>query len=128
MNPAERATRVMALFDLGLGTAALAAPEKTLRALGHAEPSADAAALMRRCGPIWLTFAAAHALAARRGRSRDWWALAWLRATELATDAVWARSAGFADRPDARVMLTLAGGGNLALSVLFARQSRIAAA
>jgi hypothetical protein len=128
MNLAERTTRVMALFDLGLGTAALAAPERTLRALGHAEPSADAAALMRRCGPIWLTFAAAHAVAARSGRSRDWWALAWLRATELATDAVWARSSGFAERPGARAMLRLAGGGNLALSVLFARQSRITAA
>ena len=46
----------------------------------------------RRCGPIWLTFAAAHAVAARRNRPEDWWALAWLRGTELATDVVWSRS------------------------------------
>lgn len=128
MTLAERTTRAMAIFDLGLGTAALAAPELTLRALGHRRPSPDATALLRRCGPIWLTFAAAHAVAAHRGQSRDWWALAWLRATEIATDAVWARSPGFSDRPDARVVLRLAGAANLGMSVFFARQSRIATA
>ncbi len=37
--------------------------------LGHDEPSPDAAHLFRRCGPIWLTFAAAHAMAARARRA-----------------------------------------------------------
>ena len=73
-------------FDLALGTGTLLAPDATLRALGHDEPSPDARHLFRRCGPIWLTFAAAHAVAARRNRPEDWWALAWLRGTELATD------------------------------------------
>jgi hypothetical protein len=123
MTLAERTTRLMALFDLGLGTAALTAPAATLSALGHATPSPDAVALMRRCGPIWLTFAAAHGVAARRGESRDWWALAWLRATEIATDPLWSCSAAFAPRPEARAMLRLAGAGNLAMTVLFARRS-----
>src|SRR5215208_7134192 len=87
--------RFMIGFDLALGSATLLAPEATLGVLGHDRPSEETAALFRRCGPIWLTFAAAHALAARRGRKRDWWALAWLRGTELATDAVWARSPAF---------------------------------
>ena len=82
--------RNMIAFDLVLGSAAIAAPRATLRVLGHDEPSPDAAHLFRRCGPIWLTFAAAHAVAERRGAPRDWWALAWLRGTEIATDALWA--------------------------------------
>ncbi len=91
--------RNMIAFDLVLGSAAIAAPEATLRVLGHDEPSPDAAHLFRRCGPIWLTFAAAHALAAARGERRDWWALAWLRGTEIATDALWS---GVARREPAR--------------------------
>ena len=46
--------------------------------LGHERP-AGRRALFRRCGPIWLTFAAAHVVADRRGEPQDWWALAWLR-------------------------------------------------
>ncbi|HVY97372.1 MAG TPA: hypothetical protein VHA54_10480, partial [Solirubrobacterales bacterium] len=76
--------RNMIAFDLLLGSAAIAAPAATLRVLGHEEPSPDAKHLFRRCGPIWLTFAAAHAAAERRGEPRDWWALAWLRGTEIA--------------------------------------------
>ena len=71
--------RFMVGFDLALGSGALLAPDQTLLALGHAEPSPDARWLFRRCGPIWLTFAAAHAVADRRGEPQDWWALAWLR-------------------------------------------------
>jgi hypothetical protein len=82
----------MIAFDLALGTGALLAPDATLRALGHAPPSEDARHLFRRCGPIWLTFAAAHAVAAIRDRPEDWHALAWLRGTEIATDIVWSRS------------------------------------
>lgn len=123
MTAAERITRLMALFDLALGSAAIAAPAATMRALGHAQPSPDAQELMRRCGPIWLTFAAAHTVAARRGQPRDWWALAWLRATEIATDPLWSRSAAFAPRRGARATLRLAGVGNLAMTVLFARQA-----
>ena len=105
-------------FDLALGTGTLLAPDATLRALGHDEPSPDARHLFRRCGPIWLTFAAAQAVAARRNRPEDWWALAWLRGTELATDIVWSRSDSFR-RPGARSGLRLAGAFNLAMAVGF---------
>ena len=74
--------------------------------------------LFRRCGPIWLTFAAAHAVAARRNRPEDWWALAWLRGTEVATDIVWSRSDSFR-RPGARSGLRLAGAFNMATAVGF---------
>lgn len=110
-------------FDVVLGTAAVLAPGTTLRALGHRRSSPDAVALLRRCGPIWLTFAAAHATAARRGESRDWWALAWLRSTEIATDALWAGSPGFRSRPDARLALRLAGAANLGMALAFGRRA-----
>jgi hypothetical protein len=115
--------RGMIAFDLGLGTAALAAPDATLRALGHDAPSDDARELFRRNGPVWLTFAVAHAVAAVRGEPRDWWALSWLRATEIATDALWSRSPAIS-RPGARVGLWLAGAGNLAMALGFGRLSR----
>jgi hypothetical protein len=111
--------RNMIAFDLVLGTAAIAAPEATLRVLGHDEPSPDAAHLFRRCGPIWLTFAAAHAMAAKRGAPQDWWALAWLRGTEIATDALWSESPAVS-RPGAKLGLRLAGVANLAMAAGFA--------
>jgi len=107
--------RCMIAFDLALGAGALGAPDATLRALGHAAPSDDARELFRRCGPIWLTFAAAHTVAAARGRPEDWWALAWLRATELMTDVVWSRSPAFKQRRT-RAMLVGAGVSNLAMA------------
>ena len=110
--------RFMAGFDVALGTGALLAPDQTLRVLGHFEPSDDARELFRRCGPIWLTFAAAHLFAAARDEPRDWWALAWLRGTEIATDVVWSRSLGFR-RPGARAGLWYAGASNLAMAVGF---------
>jgi hypothetical protein len=120
----RRANRGMIAFDLALGTATLLAPRPTLRAFfGHAEPSADAEHLFRRCAPIWLTFAAAHATAELRGRPQDWWALAWLRATEVATDAVWSRSPAFR-RPGAQEALRAAGVVNLALALGFAWRAR----
>ena len=112
--------RGMIAFDLALGTAAITAPAQTLRVLGHDTPSKDAEHLFRRCGPIWLTFAASHAVAAARGEPRDWWALAWLRGTEVATDAVLARSPAIS-RPTARAGLVLAGVANLAMAAGFAR-------
>ncbi|HET6571124.1 MAG TPA: hypothetical protein VFG58_06525 [Solirubrobacterales bacterium] len=115
--------RNMIAFDLLLGSAAIAAPEATLRVLGHDEPSPDAAHLFRRCGPIWLTFAAAHAVAERRGEPRDWWALAWLRGTEVATDALWAGSPAVS-RPGAKLGLRLAGVANVAMATGFAWLSR----
>ena len=115
--------RNMVAFDLALGTGALLAPRTTLAALGHDRPSPDAEHLFRRCGPIWLTFAAAHALAERRGSERDWWALAWLRGTEVATDVIWSRSDAFS-RPGARTGLWLAGAANLAMAAGFARLAR----
>jgi hypothetical protein len=115
--------RNMIAFDLVLGTSALAAPAATLRVLGHDEPSPDAVHLFRRCAPIWLTFATAHALAARRGEQRDWWALAWLRGTEIATDALWAGSPAI-NRPGAKLGLRLAGAANLAMAAGFAWLSK----
>jgi hypothetical protein len=110
-------------FDLLLGTATLVAPERTLRALGHEEPSEDAKHMFRRCGPIWLTFAAAHAVAAVRDEPEDWWALAWLRGTEIATDAVWSASPAVS-RPGAKAGLWFAGAYNLAVSLGFGRLAR----
>jgi hypothetical protein len=118
----ERALRLtnrnMIAFDLVLGSAAILAPSATLAALGHDEPSPDAEHLFRRCGPIWLTFAVAHVVADRRGDPQDWWALAWLRGTELATDVLWSRSPAFS-RPGARAGMWLAGAGNLAMTIGF---------
>jgi hypothetical protein len=120
----ERTNRGMIAFDLVLGTSALLAPSHTLRVMGHDEPSPEAAELFRRCAPIWLTFAAAHTVAARRGEGRDWWALAWLRATELATDILWSRSPGFS-RPGSRGLWQWSAGiGNLAMTIGFAAFSR----
>lgn len=123
----ERAVRLtngfMVGFDLALGGAALVAPAATLRALGHDEPSPDARHLFRRCGPVWLTFAAAHAVAARRGSAADWQSLAWLRGTEIATDALWAGSPAVS-RPGAKASLRLAGAANLAMAAAFAWMAR----
>ena len=110
-------------FDLLLGTAAIAAPAATLKVLGHDHPSPDAEHLFRRCGPIWLTFAAAHLVADRRGSRADWQSLAWLRGTEIATDALWAASPAVS-RPGAKAGLRLAGVANLAMAAGFAWLSR----
>src|SRR3954451_3386590 len=118
----KRWNTFMAGFDLVLGSAALLAPRATLRVLGHDKPSDDAEHLFRRCGPIWLTFSAAHAVAAVRGAEQDWWALAWLRGTEIATDAVWSASPALS-RPGARAGLRLAGVTNLLMSAGFARMA-----
>jgi hypothetical protein len=115
--------RGMIAFDLALGSGALLAPDRTLAVLGHESPSEDARELFRRCAPIWLTFAAAHAMAATRGDRRDWWALAWLRGTEIATDALWSRSRAF-KRPGARAGLWLAGAANLGMALGFGRLGR----
>jgi hypothetical protein len=119
----ERANRNMIVFDIALGTGALLAPEATLRVIGHDSPSPDALHLFQRCAPIWLTFAAAHAVAATRGEERDWWAMAWLRGTEIATDAIWAESDAVS-RPGAKAGLRLAGAANLAMAIGFAWLSR----
>ena len=115
--------RNLIAFDLLLGLATILAPAQTLRVLGHEEPSEDAKHLFRRCGPIWLTFAAAHAVAERRGFEEDWWALAWLRGTEIATDALWAQSPAVS-RPGAKTGLRLAGVFNLVVALGFGWLSR----
>ena len=115
--------RNMIAFDLLLGSAAIAAPAATLKLLGHDEPSPDAKHLFRRCGPIWLTFAAAHAVAERRGSAADWQSLAWLRGTEIATDALWASSPAIS-RPGAKTALRLAGVANVAMAAGFAWMAR----
>jgi hypothetical protein len=119
----RQTNRNMMVFDLLLGSAAIAAPEATLRVLGHEPPSPDATHLFRRCGPIWLTFAAAHAVAELRDEPEDWWALAWLRGTEIATDALWAESPAVS-RPGAKLGLRLAGVANLAMAAGFAWLAR----
>ncbi len=115
--------RNMIAFDLVLGSAAVAAPAATLRVLGHDEPSPDATHLFRRCGPIWLTFAAAHLVADRRGSRADWQSLAWLRATEIGTDALWSASPAVS-RPGAKAALRLASASNLAMAAGFAWMAR----
>jgi len=115
--------RNMIVFDLVLGSGAVLAPDATLRVLGHRTPSADARELFRKNGPVWLTFAAAHAVAAARGEPRDWWALAWLRGTEIGTDILWWRSEAFAG-PGARTWQWLAGASNLAMAVGFGTLAR----
>jgi hypothetical protein len=115
--------RNMIAFDLALGSGALLAPDATLRAMGHEQPTVDARELFRRNGPVWLTFAAAHTVAAVRGEPRDWWALAWLRGIEIATDVLWARSPAFT-RPGARAGLRFAGGANLAMAIGFGMLGR----
>ena len=124
---AEQALRLtnrnLIAFDLVLGTAALLAPAQTLRVLGHDEPSEDAKHLFQRCAPIWLTFAAAHAVADRRGFEQDWWAVAWLRGTEIATDALWAESPAVS-RPGAKLGLRLAGLSNVIFAAGFAWLSK----
>jgi hypothetical protein len=115
----RQVNRGMIAFDAILGTATLLAPRQTLWVLGHERVSADGEALFRRCGPIWLTFAAAHAVAERRGRRRDWWALAWLRGTEIATDTVWAATSPGFTRPGARAAMFLAGVANTGMALGF---------
>lgn len=110
------ANRNMVGFDLALGAGALLAPDATLKVLGHDAPSSDARRLFQRCGPIWLTYAAAHLLADRRDGAGDWYGVAWLRATEILTDVVWSASPGFR-RPGAREGLWFAGAFNLALAL-----------
>ena len=111
--------RGMIAFDAVLGTATLVAQRQTLWVLGHEKASADAEALFRRSGPVWLTFAAAHTVAEVRGRRRDWWALAWLRGTEIATDAIWAATSPGFTRPGARVGMFLAGAANTGMALGF---------
>jgi hypothetical protein len=126
MTPTELfrlVNRGMIGFDLALGTGTLLAPSATLRVLGHDRPSEDAKHLFRRCAPIWLTFAAAHAVAAVRDRPEDWWALAWLRGTEIATDAVWSDSPAVT-RPGAKLALRMAGAANLTMTAGFALLAR----
>jgi hypothetical protein len=118
--------RGMIAFDLALGSGALLAPDATLKVLGHERPGTETRELFRRLGPVWLTFAMGHALAAARGEPRDWWALAWLRGTEMATDAVWSRSPAF-ERPGARAALWLAGAFNVSVAVGFGLLARRAA-
>jgi len=115
--------RFMVGFDLALASGTLLAPDRTLRLLGHATPTDDARELFRRNGPIWLTFAAAHAVADRRDRSEDWWALAWLRGIEVGTDVLWSRSPAFRGTRS-RAALWLAGASNLAMALAFRRQAR----
>src|SRR3954454_22908813 len=103
-------------FDLLLGSTSLIAPRSTLRFFGHEEPSPEVIAGLRRLSWIWLTFAAAHANAERRGEAQDWWALAWLRGTEMLADPIWSSSPGWR-RPGSRASLWFSGASNTARSL-----------
>jgi hypothetical protein len=111
--------RGMVAFDIALGTGSLLAPDKVLRIIGHDPPAPEAAELWRRNAPLWLTFAAAHLVAAVRDEPRDWHALAWLRGAEMATDALWATRSPALTRPGARAGLWFAGASNLAMAIGF---------
>jgi hypothetical protein len=111
--------RFMIGFDLALGVATLAAPRSTLRFFGHEEPPPELIAGFRRNGWIWLTFCAAHSQAERRGDPQDWWALAWLRGTEMLADPIFSSSPGWR-RPGSRPMLWFSGLANTAMTAGFA--------
>jgi hypothetical protein len=111
--------RFMIGFDVALGSASLIAPRSTLRFFGHEEPSPEVIAGVRRQSWIWLTFAAAHANAERRGEPQDWWALAWLRGTEALADPIWSSSPGWR-RPGSRPSLWFSGLANTAMTAGFA--------
>jgi hypothetical protein len=110
--------RFMIGFDLVLGTATLVAPRSTLRLLGHHEPSPETIAGFRRLSTVWLTFAAAHAVADRRDEPEDWWALAWLRGTEMFADPIWSSSPGWR-RPGSRASLWFSGLANTSMAAGF---------
>ena len=114
--------RFMIAFDLALGTGTLAAPDATLRVLGHAAPSEDARELFRRCGPIWLTFAAAHAVASVRGRAGGLVGRGLAAGHRAPHRRVWSRSPAFRDART-RAMLRAAGASNLAMAGAFAWRS-----
>ena len=116
--------RNMIAFDLVLGSGAIAGPG------GDAEGARPRAALPRRGAPLPPLRRRSGSpspprtlIAERRGEQRDWWALAWLRGTEIATDALWAESPAVS-RPGAKLGLRLAGVANLAMAAGFAWLSR----
>jgi hypothetical protein len=76
--------------------------------------------VFRRNAPIWFTFAAGHLAAYRKDRPQDWWALSWLRATEIGTDVLWAARSPYLTRPGARAGLVFAGAANVAMTAGFA--------
>lgn len=119
----KRSNQELIAVDVGFGSAALVAPESTLRLFGQESASEDAVHLFRNIGALWLTFAAAHAVAAVRGREEDWWALAWLRSIEVAMNVVWATSPAVS-RPGARKWLLLLSGYNVLVAVGFASVAR----
>jgi hypothetical protein len=111
--------RFMIGFDLLLGSATLIAPRSTLRLLGHDEPSPEVIAGFRRLSWVWLTFSAAHANAERDDEPKDWWALAWLRGTEMFADPIWSSSPGWR-RPGSRPTLWFSGVANTLMTAGFA--------
>ena len=115
--------RNMIAFDLVLGTGAIVAPEVTLRVLGHDEPSPDAARLFQRSGPVWLTFAAAHAVAAPPRRAARLVG-AGLAARDRDRDRRALGRSPAISRPGAKAGLRLAGVANLAMAAGFAWLSR----
>src|SRR3954454_23973757 len=111
--------RFMIGFDLVLGSATLLAPRSTLRLLGHDEPSPEVIAGFRRLSWVWLTFSAAHANAERRGEPQDWWALAWLRGTEMLADPICSSPPGWRP-PGSRPSLWFSGVSNTLMTAGFA--------
>ena len=119
----RRTNRNMIAFDLILGSSALLAPSQTLRVLGHDEPSDNAGSSSAAAGPSGSRSRRRISSPTGATAPEDWWALSWLRGTELATDILWSRSPAFS-RPGARAGLWLAGIGNLAMTAGFAYLAR----
>ncbi len=120
----RQTNRNMIAFDLvlGLGRAARARRRPCGCSATTSPPTTprSSSAAAARSGspsppPTWSPTAA--------NRAKDWWALAWLRGTELATDILWSRSPAFS-RPGARAGLWFAGLGNLAMTLGFGYLAR----
>ena len=78
----------LAAFDTVLGGASIARPDLVERFLG-VDGGPGGRAMIRRTGVVWSAYAVANAIAAMRGRKRDWQVLAWMRAMEVPADPLW---------------------------------------
>ena len=105
----------IAAFALGAGFAWLAF-KRELSLLGTAFSLFAAAELTYMTYHLdWTVFLFAHTIAEVRSEPRDWWALAWLRGTEIATDALWSRSSSFNAR--GRRGMWFAGASNATMAL-----------
>lgn len=78
----------LAAFDTVLGGFSIARPDLVEKFLGL-DGGPGGRALVRRTGVVWSAYALANAIAAKRGRKRDWQVLMWMRAMEVPADPLW---------------------------------------